>query len=530
MSDDRYVIKVEAVGDTAAAQASLDKLATSAKKLSGETAAAGSQAEKSSENLDKLGHIAKLVSRHMGEFGSISQHVGTVLGLGGLAGAVGIGVAALEKLTEKLIEAYKHHKEVSELAERFELPVAEVDAYSESWIKVAKSMREVERGFADLSDARKQAFKELDLPATVKGSDLALTRVAVAAGSRSDKVDVIRILTGLSEEDANKELDAELKRLNTRLYGYRRAVAESANTAAGTTDVSQMRRTGQFLTDNELRNKEEGLRNLQDLADARREGRETAEKEIAAIDEKAAREQKQRDEQRLQDLRATMQREARMYDEHLKERREQLDFEHKMVDEFDDGGKGILQLAERAAETIGEIKVPFQDFTDTVKDAFKEMERDGSLSFKRLMNTVILSLLQKPLYAAIDKLGDALGNALGGLLGAGGGLGKFFSGIFGHAAGGGNIDRPTIVGEDGPEIALPGRNGAQVLNRRQLAFLGGGSAQGVTYAPVTHITVQGDMADSTLTKTIAYVEQARRADQQGIVRMLYNNGFGRMRG
>lgn len=100
-------------------------------------------------------------------------------------------------------------------------------------------------------------------------------------------------------------------------------------------------------------------------------------------------------------------------------------------------------------------------------------------------------------------------------------------------AGGGYIDSPTIVGENGPEVAIPGTMGATILNQRQLSFagatMGGGGGGNLTYAPKTVFNVQGDVDQRTKVEILSYVESTRRQDQKGMMEMLYRNGFGRMR-
>lgn len=106
-------------------------------------------------------------------------------------------------------------------------------------------------------------------------------------------------------------------------------------------------------------------------------------------------------------------------------------------------------------------------------------------------------------------------------------VGKAFFG----KAGGGYIDSPTIVGENGPEVAIPGTMGATILNQRQLSFAGAsmGGGGSVTYAPKTVFNVQGDVDQRTKGEILSYVESTRRQDQKGMLEMLYRNGFGRMR-
>lgn len=99
----------------------------------------------------------------------------------------------------------------------------------------------------------------------------------------------------------------------------------------------------------------------------------------------------------------------------------------------------------------------------------------GAGNVKQAFAQMVLSLTQYILKLEIAK---ALEASMGTGTGAAGGGGDIFSGLLsfiglGHAAGGGKISGPTIVGENGPEIFDPGTSGYVIPNG---ALRGGSSS------------------------------------------------------
>ena len=173
-------------------------------------------------------------------------------------------------------------------------------------------------------------------------------------------------------------------------------------------------------------------------------------------------------------------------------------------------------------------------FTEPMKRAVSNLETQGTLSVNQLVKNIILSLTSKVLFDAIDKLAKALEDALSPNVGGSGGggflstLGSFAKGLFGGGkAGGGVIDRPTLVGEEGPEVAFPSKDGASVLNMRQIAFAGSGGAkeQGVVHYNDNR---QYHLSGVDTRQMYEYIERGRDDDRRGTAQMLKDNGFGRM--
>ena len=84
-----------------------------------------------------------------------------------------------------------------------------------------------------------------------------------------------------------------------------------------------------------------------------------------------------------------------------------------------------------------------------------------------------------------------------------------------------------VVGEEGPELEVGGINTSRVYNQRQLAFMAGGGQQQAV--PTVHYAPVYNLSGVETQKIVEYIEDGRKRDQKGMLTMLYNNGFGRMR-
>ena len=118
----------------------------------------------------------------------------------------------------------------------------------------------------------------------------------------------------------------------------------------------------------------------------------------------------------------------------------------------------------------------FQQTTSGMSDMIVNFAKTGKLEWKSFVNDMLTTLLRSQLQQTIAKVFGALGGAGAGSSG-GGGLfgGKIIPGFL--ASGGpASMNRPYIVGENGPELFLPNVNGTVAPNS---ALQGGGS--NVTY-------------------------------------------------
>lgn len=158
------------------------------------------------------------------------------------------------------------------------------------------------------------------------------------------------------------------------------------------------------------------------------------------------------------------------------------------------------EAMEMLKPTVNETKEEVKTLADTITEKMKQAGESLSQSlatsvvkgksimssFKNFFDQILIDILQSVLNSGIQKaLGGMLGGGMGGggggfgslfsmgmsLFGGGGGLGSLFSGFFangGIAAGG----KAAVVGEQGPELFLPGTTGRVVPNDE----LGGGGS------------------------------------------------------
>lgn len=156
----------------------------------------------------------------------------------------------------------------------------------------------------------------------------------------------------------------------------------------------------------------------------------------------------------------------------------------------------------------------------TLSDALYEWR----LSWRSLLDIARRALADITSAIITSGIKDALKNATSSSSSSsssGGNFLKAIAGFFGYAAGGGRTDRPTIVGEDGPEL-ITGSN--RVMNMRQMAFAGGGG--GVNFAPVNNINIiERENPEQTKQEIAQYIEVRTAQQQAEFVRVLERSGY-----
>lgn len=168
-------------------------------------------------------------------------------------------------------------------------------------------------------------------------------------------------------------------------------------------------------------------------------------------------------------------------------------------------------------------------------DIFRRALADISAA---IITSGIKNLLVDQLSAGTGS-GGLFGSLIGGiagLFGGGGAVGGVGAGdaaltgvTSGFAAGGGRIDGPTTVGEDGPEVVVPEGSGARVFNERQLAFLGGGGGS-MNYTPTWNIQIEGSRNDEQMKQELAsFVVRQDEKTKADLMRLWQRNGYGGMR-
>lgn len=186
----------------------------------------------------------------------------------------------------------------------------------------------------------------------------------------------------------------------------------------------------------------------------------------------------------------------------------------------------ITQSKVIVTQVLSEQQRAVDKFVDTLSVGLDNLAHSGELTGKSILKYLLSAFEAQALKDAISGLGTYLKKALGGTGGAtSSGFGSFLAGIFGafgHAAGGGRMSGPRIVGEDGPELDMGGGN---ILNRRQLAFAGGGGGD-ISIGPTT-IVVQGTSDPAT---TAQYVEARISTNNRKLleqVNRLMKDNYGR---
>ena len=187
----------------------------------------------------------------------------------------------------------------------------------------------------------------------------------------------------------------------------------------------------------------------------------------------------------------------------------------------------ITQTKAIIQQTLTEQQRAVDKFVDTLSTGLENLARSGELTGRSILKYLLSAFEAQVLKDAIAGLGNYLKKSLGGTGGASSsGIGSFLAGIFGafgHAAGGGRMSGPRIVGEDGPELDMGSGN---ILNRRQLAFAGTGGG-GVTLNTSNVWNIDGSANPAA---TAQYVESRMQSNNRKLleqVNRLMRDNYGR---
>lgn len=131
-----------------------------------------------------------------------------------------------------------------------------------------------------------------------------------------------------------------------------------------------------------------------------------------------------------------------------------------------------MDNATNAAQQAGQA---FSSITRNMESAIDNFVETGKFSFKDFTRSIIQDLIKIELKAQATKLLGAIGGS--------GGIFSAIGSLFGFANGGTPpINKPSIVGEKGPELFMPKSAGTIIPNDK----LGGGASAGAISAPVTN--------------------------------------------
>lgn len=528
-----------ASGPLDAVQGKVDDLSGSVDKSAGSVTEYGDAFEEADGKIDQYSETTDKAIDRTDELGESAESAGKKIGPEGMASLVALAVTAFALLAVKLKEVYDEHKRVSDLAERLDLPVDEVKNYDDAWIGVAESLNDVARGFASLGEAQTAAFNafRLDPQAGAKNIQPLVTRLAAAEGDQANKVDILRIAFGISQEKAEQQLNDELERLRKQVLvgteydnqGELRYIfktnADIEGVKFGKENVDQLRE--QLKTENDLRaarEKDAEFKRKMGLVDKELAAQEKARAEASAEAAKADRIATDNALMNLHDLAAAS---REWYDILGLLQDEQTGAIEKVNQDIDKYVKESMKQVDVLTEQVtADLAGPYDGLVDSTKSALEDMAREADFSFKHLIERIISYLLQKRLFDAIDKIGNALNDAFS-LAGGGGFLGKALKFISGNA-GGGTASGVRLVGEDGPELVGGGINTFKVYNERQMAFAGAGATGGSRKMQYNDNRVY-HLSGVDTAQMIAYIEAGREQDRNGTVQMMYDNGLGRMR-
>jgi lambda family phage tail tape measure protein len=213
------------------------------------------------------------------------------------------------------------------------------------------------------------------------------------------------------------------------------------------------------------RDRESGLGAIGDKFDSQRQGVET---ELAAAVNDESRQQLQ---QRLNVLADTQAREEAMYREHF-------DRLTEMQGDWTLGAKSALNdYFDSARDVATATRDAWSSALDGTTEALLDLVMTGKAGFKDLASSIVRDLLRIQLKAQFANVFGSMGlggfmKGLGGLFGFGGGTamagGPTLPSGIGFAAKGGPIDesKPYIVGEEGPELIVPGRSSFVIPNHK----------------------------------------------------------------
>jgi len=134
------------------------------------------------------------------------------------------------------------------------------------------------------------------------------------------------------------------------------------------------------------------------------------------------------------------------------------ELDKSLAENFAVGWEGsYARYVESSKQAADQAKTYFDTFSRGFEDAFVKMVQTGKLSFKDLANSLIADFARIQAKKALMGLMDFGGGGAGFL----GGIGK----IFGFANGGNPpVNRPSLVGEQGPELFVPRTAGTIVPN------------------------------------------------------------------
>lgn len=171
---------------------------------------------------------------------------------------------------------------------------------------------------------------------------------------------------------------------------------------------------------------------------------------------------------------------------------------------------------------LGEfMKGVWQEVGRSIQSTISDALYEWKLSWKSLLDIARRALADITSAIITSGIKDALKSVTSGSSSST--TGSFLKAVgsyLGFAAGGGRVDRPTIVGENGREVVLPP---GKVMNQRQMAFAGAG---GVNYSPSFNVAiVERENSEKTKLEVYQTVALMLSQDKAEFVRTLQRSGY-----
>jgi phage-related minor tail protein len=154
-------------------------------------------------------------------------------------------------------------------------------------------------------------------------------------------------------------------------------------------------------------------------------------------------------------------------------------------------------LLEVEAITTNKLTPAMDSLGEKMTDVFAKAARDGKISADEISNAFLdmaKKILQEQVFSKLGPLGNILGSFVGGL------------------AGGGNIqpNKPTLVGERGPELFVP-NTGGRIANNHDTGNMLGGNPVTINQTINIEPTTQKDLVAMIHAARPMMQEDAKRA-------------------
>ena len=146
--------------------------------------------------------------------------------------------------------------------------------------------------------------------------------------------------------------------------------------------------------------------------------------------------------------------------------------------------KAWAQFKEDAYNSAQEAQQIFSSVTNSMTNALDTFITSGKINFASFTQSIIQDIIKIEARMLLMKAITSIGNyfGMGGYGSATEGSSNFIGPIQGAMASGGSVmgGSPYLVGENGPELVIPGQSGTVIPNNTLSSMMGGGGG-GVTY-------------------------------------------------